>query len=286
MCWYEAALFISWAITFEIGECLFHGWLGIHAELIKRHNKRNSGEKPPTKRGRMDSKHFWLIVIVCWMWKTSESNILEADSHVFMRRLNLENRLCAAAQSTHPADDCWHDRQAGSLSCQQSSQTHLYRHLSVLQVHEPYIPTQTRLLLSSSFHLSWGIQTPPLVNSTKGCSFHLPFLSICLRKTLNDSKHSPAQWWRAHPQSNSIISIITAIIPCLPLMQANGSPIKIDEPGSVELIGGTWCLATVLTWAFCWSTYTLIWNCSLFLIESRYYPLVNYFTLFLKEQWF
>lgn len=58
------------------------------------------------------------------------------------------------------------------------------------------------------------------------------------------------RWWRVYPQSNSIISIITAIILCLPLMQANGWPIKIDEPGSVELIGRTWCLASVLTRVF------------------------------------
>lgn len=48
--------------------------------------------------------------------------------------------------------------------------------------------------------------------------------------------------WRPSQQSNSIINIITAIIPCLFLIRGNVSPIKINEGGREEVIGRTWCL--------------------------------------------
>lgn len=164
--------------------------------------------------------------------------------------------------------------QAAWLSCQQSSHTHLYQHLFILhtgtgavfvigcahtvffmctfkhcrQIWAKYqLFTHLSLCVSNCTHththtcsLFRGIQR--LLTST----VH-PSLCLC---ELFVIPVAMLQWWRV---SNFIISIITAIIPCLPLMQANGWPIKIDEPGSVELIDRTWCLASVLIQTYSWS---------------------------------
>lgn len=157
-------------------------------------------------------------------------------------------------------------------ACQPSSSTHLYQHLPVRRTgtgaacrlsvdvmkrqsaHNSHTPKTVLLLLFPQTFIRIH-----LLDAGKR-SF---VLSVCLWVSGNSLWFPAQQRWRVYPQSNSIISIITAIIPCLPLMQANGWPIKIDEPGSVELIGRTWCLASVLTRVFNRSTalrYKHSWN--------------------------